>query len=147
VHNWNDIGTDILNTVGLNRFSARNNNAANAAKAAQSQYSNLTLTGHSLGGAEAMYAAKSMKTPPAQTVVFAPHVNYFQNLTNTVATKFHDFFFKPKERQPSNTYIYKTQTDPVTAYISPHYLNAHISTVREVDPLNPHSMDNFINPG
>jgi hypothetical protein len=146
VSNWGDIGTDVLNTIGLNRFSARNNNAANAAKAAQSQYSNLTLTGHSLGAEEALYAAKSMKTPPAQTVTFAPHVNYFQALGDKIANKFHDFFFKPKERQPSNTFIYKTQSDPVSAYVSPHYLNAHISTVRETNALNPHAMDNFINP-
>jgi hypothetical protein len=143
VKNLNDIGTDVLNTVGLQGISARQKNSTRAAIAAQSQYSNLTLTGHSLGGFEALAAAKSMKSPPAQTVVFAPHVSYFQNLQDSVANKVHDFFLGRKERQPSNTFIYKTQTDPVTAYISPHYLNAHISTVKELNPLNPHSMENF----
>jgi hypothetical protein len=144
VKNLNDIGTDVLNTVGLQGLSARQKNSSRAAIAAKSQYSNLTLTGHSLGGFEALAAAKSMKDPPAQTVVFAPHVSYFQNLQDSVANKVHDFFLGPKERQPNNTFIYKTETDPVTAYISPHYLNAHISTVKEINSLNPHSMENFM---
>jgi hypothetical protein len=139
-----DIGTDVLNTIGLNRFSARNQNAARAAKSAQSIYSDLTLTGHSLGGEEALFAAKSLKTPPSQTVVFSPHVNSFQSMADTAATKLHDLFFKPRERQPSNTYIYKTKTDPVTAYISDTYQNAHIITTREKNPLNPHSMESFL---
>jgi hypothetical protein len=139
-----DIGTDVLNTIGLNRFAARNQNAARAAKSAQSIYSDLTLTGHSLGGEEALFAAKSLKTPPSQTVVFAPHVNSFQSMADTAATKLHDLFFKPRERQPSNTYIYKTKTDPVTAYISDTYQNAHIITTREKNPLNPHSMESFL---
>jgi hypothetical protein len=146
IKNWGDIGTDILNTVGLNRFSARNQNATRAAKAAQSQYSNLTLVGHSLGAEEALWASKSLSKPPAQTVALAPHVNYFQALGDTIGRKFHDFFFKPTERQPSKTYIFKTQSDPVSAYVSDHYLNAHISTVREVDPYNPHSLANFVSP-
>jgi hypothetical protein len=139
-----DIGTDVLNTIGLNRFAARNQNAARAATSAQSIYSDLTLTGHSLGGEEALFAAKSLKTPPSQTVVFAPHVNAWQSMTDTVANKFHDFFFKPKPQQPSSTYIYKTDTDVVSAYVGSHYQKAHIMTVREKNSLNPHSMENFL---
>jgi hypothetical protein len=146
VHNWGDIGTDVLNTIGLNRFSARNQNAARAAKAAQAKYSNLSLVGHSLGGEETLYAAKSLSKPPAQAIAFSPHVNYFQALGDKVGNFVHNLFWKKTERQPNNTTIFKTDTDPVTAYVSDHYANATVCTVKEVDRLNPHSMANFYTP-
>jgi hypothetical protein len=144
VKNWSDIGTDILNTVGLERFSARNQNAARYAKAAQARYPNLSLTGHSLGGEEALYAAKSLKKPPTETIALAPHVSWMSSMEDKLFRRVHDTFFGRKERQPSTTKIFKTQNDVVTAYVSPHYRNATISTVREVDPLNPHDLKNFM---
>jgi hypothetical protein len=147
VKNVHDIGTDVLNTVGLNAFSARQQNSIRAAKGAAAQYSNLTLSGHSAGGFEALAASKAIGDDKVKTVVFSPHVNYWQGLESNVtglATKFHNFFFPPKAPIQSNTYIYKTSTDVVTAYINSTYRNAHISTVKELTPLNPHSMENFM---
>jgi hypothetical protein len=144
VKNWGDIGIDVLNTLGLERWSARNQNAARYAKAAQARYPDLSLTGHSLGAEEALFAAKSLKKPPTQTVALAPHVSYWSNLTDTFARKVHDSMFGTKQRQPSTTKIFKTQNDIVSAYVSNHYRNSTVSTVREVDPRNPHDLKNFM---
>jgi hypothetical protein len=143
VKNRNDLGTDALLALHMEGLSSRFQNAARTAKAAQAQYSDLTLTGHSLGASQALYAAKSLKTPPTQTAAYAPHVSYFESLGDKFR-QVHDFFFGAKKPQPNSTYIYKTSEDPVSAYVSPHYNNAHVATVREVNELNPHDMSNFM---
>jgi hypothetical protein len=141
IKNRNDLGTDALLALHMEGLSSRFQNAKRTAIAAQNEYGDLSITGHSLGGSEALYASKSLKTPPSQTVAYSPHVSWAESL----GQKFkgvHDFFFKPKESQPSSTYIYKTQLDPVSAFVSPHYDNAHIVTVKQRN-LSPHSLENF----
>jgi hypothetical protein len=142
VKNRNDLGTDALLALHLEGLSARFKNAKRAAQAAQNAYPDLTLTGHSLGGSEALYASKSLKSPPSQTVAYSPHVSLFESFGKKLFNRVHDRFFKPKESQPSSTYIYKSQLDPVSAFVSPHYDNAHVVTVKQRQ-LSPHSLDNF----
>jgi hypothetical protein len=141
VTNKHDLGTDALLALHMEGLSSRFQNASRAAKAAQSEYSDLTLTGHSLGGSQALYAAKSLKTPPSQVVAFSPHESWFQSIGDKFRAV-HDMFFKPKERQPSNSYIYKTDLDPVSAFVSPHYNNSTVVTVKQ-QGLNPHGLTNF----
>jgi hypothetical protein len=143
VKNRNDLGTDALLALHMEGLSSRFQNAKRTAQAAQSQYSDLTLTGHSLGASEALYAAKSLKTPPTQTAAYAPHVSWFESLGDK-ARQVHDFFFGAKKKQPNSTFIYKTAEDPVSAYVDPHYDNAHIATVRATNPLNPHDMSSLM---
>jgi hypothetical protein len=142
VKNRNDLGTDALLAFHLEGLSARFQNAKRAAKAAQNAYPDLTLTGHSLGGSEALYASKSLKSPPSQTVAYSPHVSLAESFGKKLFSKVHDAFFKPKEAQPSNTYIYKTQLDPVSAFVSPHYDNSHVVMVKQ-RKLSPHDLGNF----
>jgi hypothetical protein len=142
VKNRNDLGTDALLALHLEGLSSRFQNAKRAAQAAQAQYSDLTLTGHSLGASQALYAAKSLKNPPSQTVAYAPHVSWFESLGDK-ARQVHDFFFGAKKKQPNTSYIYKTSDDPVSSYVDPHYNNSHIATVRQVSD-NPHGLENFM---
>jgi hypothetical protein len=142
VKNRNDLGTDALLAFHLEGLSSRFQNARRAAQAAQSAYPDLTLSGHSLGGSEALYAAKSLKTPPTQTVAFSPHASLFESFGKKLFNRVHDTFYKPKEAQPSNTYIYKTQLDPVSAFVSPHYDGAHVVTIKQ-RKLSPHNLSNF----
>jgi hypothetical protein len=144
VKNWGDLGTDLLNTVGLERYAARNQNAARYAKAAQNKYSNLSLTGHSLGGEEALFAAKSLKKPPTETVVMAPHVSWASSMEDKLFRRVHNMFFGSKQKQPSTTTIFKTENDPVSVFANSHYRAATIATVREVDSRNPHDLKNFM---
>jgi dienelactone hydrolase len=144
IKNWNDIGTDVLNTVGLERYAARNQNAARYAKAAQNKYSDLSLTGHSLGGEQALYAAKSLKRPPTETVAMAPHVSWSSSMSDKLFRSVHNLFFGSKKRQPSTTTIFKTENDPVSIFANSHYRSSTIATVREVNPRNPHSMESFL---
>jgi hypothetical protein len=143
VKNGNDLGTDALLALHMEGLSSRFQNAARVAKAAQAQYSDLTLTGHSAGASQALYAAKSLKTPPSQTVAYSPHISWFQSLGDK-ARQVHDFLFGGGKKQTNSTFIYKSDNDPVSAYISPHYDNAHIASVRDVNPSNPHSMESYM---
>jgi hypothetical protein len=142
VKNRRDLGTDALLAFHLEGLSSRFQNAKRAAKAAQNAYPDLTLTGHSLGGSEALYASKSLKTAPSQTVAYSPHVSLAESFGKKLFNRVHDTFFKPRESQPSSTYIYKTQLDPVSAFVSPHYDNAHVVTLKQ-RKLSPHDLGNF----
>jgi Protein of unknown function (DUF2974) len=144
VKNKRDLGTDALLALHLEGISSRFQNARRVAKAAQAQYPDLSLSGHSLGGSEALYAAKSLKTPPTQTVAFSPHVSLFESFGKKLFKRVHDTFYKPTEAQPNSTYIYKTQLDPVSAFVgdSKHYDGAHVVTVKQ-RKLSPHDLSNF----
>jgi hypothetical protein len=142
VKNGHDLGTDALLAMHMEGLSSRFQNAKRTAQAAQAQYSDLTLTGHSLGASEALYAAKSLKNPPTQTVAYSPHVSWAESLGDKFRQA-HDFLFGAKPKQPNSTFIYKTSDDPVSAYVSDHYNNSHIATVRQVSD-NPHGLENFM---
>jgi hypothetical protein len=143
IHNKNDLGTDALLALHMEGLSSRFQNGLRATKAAQSQYKDLTLTGHSAGASVGLWVSKQLKTPPTQTVAYSPHESWFQSLGDKFRAV-HDAFFGGKKKAPSSTYIYKTNEDPVSAYVTPFYDNAHIATVRNTDVLNPHSMQNFM---
>jgi hypothetical protein len=40
--------------------------------------------------------------------------------------------------------IFKTENDPVSMYMSSHFNDATIATVKEVNSRNPHDMKNFL---
>lgn len=69
---WRDIGADIALTFGLQSKNSRFKNSLNATKAAVAKYGadNVTVTGHSLGGNEALYVSE--KTGVKGTAFNAP---------------------------------------------------------------------------
>jgi hypothetical protein len=135
-----DIGTDVLSALHLERFSARYQNAARYAQAAQDAYPDLTLTGHSLGAGQALFASSKLKRPPTQTVAYSPHISWAEQAGDRFQ-QFHDALFGGSKAK-QNTFIFKTALDPVSAYVDPHYSRATVTTVRSKS-LNPHSLDNF----
>jgi hypothetical protein len=134
-----DLGTDALLALHAEGLSARLNNAARYAQAAQDAYPNLTLTGHSGGASASLYAASKLKRP-VQTVAYSPHVSWAESVGDRF-NQVHDAIFG-QSKAKQNTFIYKMAMDPVSAYVSPHYSHATVTTVRSKS-LNPHSLDNF----
>lgn len=59
--NWRDVTTDVLVGLGLERFGSRFKRAKNVASKAKKKYANVDLTGHSLGGSLALFAATKEK--------------------------------------------------------------------------------------
>lgn len=140
-----DLGSDALLALGMQKTGSRFKNAEKAAKAAYADYGDkLSLTGHSLGGSSALYARHALpKGAKVETHAFAPHVSLFHSLKDSFKTV-HDKFFGSGKRKKAtaDTTIYKTKTDPVSAFVSPYYSKAKVVTVK-TKSRNPHSMSNF----
>lgn len=85
---WRDIGADISIVLGLEKYNHRFKNSLNATKAAVAKYGadNVTVTGHSLGGSQAMYV--SQKTGVKGTV-FNPGVSPMDAQKDGIDRAFH----------------------------------------------------------
>lgn len=63
--NWDDLGTDILIATGLQDYSSRFQNAKITAQKTIQKYGkqNVSLTGHSLGGAQSAWVSRELGLP------------------------------------------------------------------------------------
>lgn len=121
---WKDLGTDALIFFGLERFGSRFKNAVKATKKVVEKYGkdNVELTGHSLGGSQALYVGKELGLP----------VKAF-NPGTSPADVIRDKFEAPPTAE---TKVYTTGIDPIsglatqlkgvdTELVMPNSLNVH----------------------
>ena len=119
---WKDLGTDALILFGLQKFSSRFKNAVAATKKVVSKYGkdNVNLTGHSLGGSQALYVGKELGLP---VISFNPGLS-----VSDVG--------RYAEKPQAETKIYTTGVDPISAvsnvltgpdveYVAPKSGNVH----------------------
>lgn len=77
---FRDVTTDALLATGMQTFSHRFENASNITGKVVKKYGkeNVTVTGHSLGGSQAMWVSQHQQV---HAEVYNPHVSYDQGLT------------------------------------------------------------------
>lgn len=134
-----DLGTDALLALGLQKLSSRFRNAKKATGHAIEKYGkdNLTLTGHSLGGSQALYANSHYKVP-AHT--YNPGVSpsmVRKDLFDSLSAK----LFKKKPHTNAN--IYTTGKDLISG-LSPLLTRAKTFIVKQKKGASAHSLSNFL---
>lgn len=127
---WGDLGTDALIAIGLGKHSDRMKNAKKATEQVIKKYGkgNVSLTGHSLGGTQALHVNRSLDVP---TEVYNPGLG-FGDVRDSLKNK----SIKNKAT------IHTTGYDPISI------LSPFISKARTVFRIgkkktDPHSLKNF----
>lgn len=133
-----DLGSDALLALGLHKLSSRFRNAKHATARAVEKYGadNLTLTGHSLGGSQALYANSKHGI---ETHAFNPGVSpsfVRKSLMDSLSSQL--FKRKPKK----NATIYTTGRDVISG-LSPLFTRAKTVFVKGKGK-DPHSLSNFL---
>lgn len=121
--NWRDLGTDALLSLGLQGVSSRFQNSKKAVDRARQKYGDVDLTGHSLGGSQALYLS-NQRGLNART--FNPGVGPVDALRN---------------RNYSKAQNYHVRGDPIS-FLSRHVKNLKTQTLRSTS-ANKHGMENF----
>jgi hypothetical protein len=132
-----DLGTDALLAVGLHKLSSRFKNADKATKQAMDKYGkeNLTLTGHSLGGSQALYANSKHGV---ETHAYNPGVSptmVKKSLFDSLSAK----LFKKTPKKSAT--IYTTGKDIISG-LAPLFTKAKTVLVKGKGK-DPHSLSNF----
>lgn len=98
--NWRDLTTDALLALGKTQYSQRFSNADQATQKVLKKYGkqNVSLTGHSLGGSQALHISRKYGV---NAHVFNPHVSWNESLSGT--------YYK-------HAHIYRNVTDPVPSF-------------------------------
>lgn len=128
---FRDLTTDVMLGLGSEGLSHRFYNAEKVTKAVVQKYGadNVSVTGHSLGGSQAMHVSNKYGL---HAHVYNPHVTWSQALT---ATNY------------PNVSLHVNASDPVSAF----YRGAYFKNVDRRDfgnnILEAHGMQNFINSG
>lgn len=106
--NLKDLSTDALLASGAQSLSYRFYNAAKVTKAVIDKYgkTNVSVTGHSLGGSQALYVSRKYGV---NAHAFNPHVAYEEAFT---ATNYKD------------AHLYMNSTDPVPAFARAAYFKS-----------------------
>jgi hypothetical protein len=134
-----DLGSDALLALGLHGLSSRFRNAKKATAKAIETYGkdNLTLTGHSLGSSQALYANSKHGVA---THAFNPGVSptmVRKSLMDSISAQ----LFKRKPRK--NATIYTTGKDIISG-LSPLLTHTKTVFVKGKKGENPHAMANFL---
>jgi hypothetical protein len=133
-----DLSADALLALGLHDLSSRFRNAKKAtAKAIEKYGDNLTLTGHSLGGSQALYA--NSKFGNLETHAYNPGVSptmVKKSLMDNLSAQ----LFKRKPKKTAT--IYTTGKDIISG-LSPLFRKAKTVFVKGRGK-NAHSLDNFL---
>lgn len=136
-----DLLTDAAIFFGVERMTPRFADAVDTAEKAQKMFGkkNVEVTGHSLGGSQAMYVSSRMGLPsyaynPGKTFRQFDLLNRYDQVRD---------FFCPKcdKMSPDNTTVYTTGWDPISWGAS-----REEASIRYVNPkqLDVHGIDNFI---
>lgn len=98
--NWRDVTSDALLALGQQGLSHRFYNAKQVTEALIKKYGkeNVSVTGHSLGGSEALYVSRKYGV---NAHVFNPHVSWDEALTHA---------------NYKHAHLYFNKTDPVAAF-------------------------------
>jgi len=139
--NIKDLFTDAAIFFGVERMTPRFADALDTAKAAQKQFGkrNVEVTGHSLGGSQALYVTSKTGIPsyaynPGKTFERFDLLSRYDDVRD---------FFCPKcdKMNPSNTTIYTTGLDPISLNSMRADADVNYIVPRQLDV---HGIDNFI---
>lgn len=134
-----DIGSDVLLALGLHGLSSRFRNAKKVTDSAIAKYGkdNLTVTGHSLGASQALYANSKRGV---EAHAYNPGVSptmVRKNLMDSLSAQL--FKRKPK----SNATVYTTGTDIISG-LSPLLTKTKKVYVQVKKKAKAHSLSNFM---
>jgi hypothetical protein len=134
-----DLGSDALLALGLHGLSSRFRNAKKATAKALETYGkdNLVLTGHSLGGSQALYANSKHGI---ETHAYNPGVSPSMVKKSLMDSLSAQLF---KRRPKRNATIYTTGTDIISG-LSPLFRKAKTVIVKGKKGQNAHSLGNFL---
>lgn len=140
VLNWKDVSADVMLALGVETFSNRFQESLDITNKAIVKYGkdNVSVTGHSLGGTQALYV--NSKTG-VKAVAFNPGASIPQALEGIVSNTVDSVF---DTTSGDNAYIWTSGADPIS--VLSHFENAHHFQVSAKDGiLNMHKVDNFLN--
>jgi hypothetical protein len=133
-----DLGTDALLALGLQSLSSRFQNSKKVARAAIEKYGqeNVSATGHSLGGSQALYLNQRLGVGAHAYNPGAPPSMVRKSLFDKLSTS----LFKRPLQNTAN--IYFTGKDPISI-LSPLVANARTVRVKQTQ-RDAHSLKNFL---
>ncbi len=137
-HRMADLGTDGLLALGLQSLSSRFQNSKKVARAAVEKYGegNVSATGHSLAGSQALYLNQRLGLDAHAFNPGAPPSMVRKSLFDKLSTS---LFKKPVTNR---AVIYSTMRDPISI-LSPLVAGARTVRVKQTKK-DPHRMDNFL---
>jgi hypothetical protein len=140
---WGDLGSDALLAIGLKGLSSRFKNAKKVAQATADKYGqdNVVLTGHSLGGSQALYANSKLGLETHGYNAGVSPSDATQGIKKKVWDKLTFGLFK-KPVKPNAT-IYTTGKDPISI-LSPMVANAQTKFVKKKKGVDAHALANFL---
>mgnify|MGYP000105397479 CR=1 FL=1 len=139
--NVKDLFTDTAIFFGVERMTPRFSDALDTAKKAQKMYGkkNVEVTGHSLGGSQALYVTSKTGIP---SYAYNPGKTFQQYDLLSRYDSVRDFFCPSCNKiNPSNSTVYTTGLDPISYNAS--RTDASVQYVRPKS-LDVHGIDNFI---
>lgn len=139
VLNWKDLAADVMLAIGFEGFSTRFRDSVDTTNLAIEKYgkNNVTVTGHSLGGTQALFV--NGKTG-AKAVAFNPGASIPQAMYGVVSNTVESVF---DAKLGDNSYIWTSGIDPISSLS--HFENAnHFQVGSKTGLLNHHNLDNFL---
>ena len=140
--NIKDLTTDAMIALGMSHWTDRFRNARKATQAAVAKYGkeNVVVTGHSLGGSQALYVNAKERV---EAHAFNPGVSPLEKSPFKAAFGFvMSKLFKSRQTKPNAT-IYTTGTDPISAAAPYVHEGSRIRRVKATH-ANTHSIKNFL---
>jgi len=135
--NWQDLGTDALLAVGLVGQSARFQNSLDVARAAVKKYGreNVHVTGHSLGGSQALYVNQTLDISAS---AFNPGASPFQGQSD------YGYLARGRKAKTHKADIYLTGVKDQISFAHTFSKQDTVTTVKPKIRGNAHTIDNFV---
>lgn len=125
---WRDIGTDVLLGVGLQDVASRHRNALRTTDLAIQKYGkeNVSLTGHSLGGSQAMHVSRKRGIKATGFSAAASPVDVL------------------RKRTYSHFHSVSTKYDPISSMTHHKVKRIGKKTTVSQKSSNPHALENYL---
>ncbi len=135
--NWQDLGTDALLATGLVGQSARFQNSLDVARAAVKKYGRdkLHVTGHSLGGSQALYVNQMLDVSGS---AFNPGSSPFQGQSD------YGYLARGRKAKTHKADIYLAGAKDQISFAHTFSKNDTVTTIRPTIRGNAHAIDNFL---
>lgn len=135
--NLTDLGTDVVLALGLQALTKRFEKSVEMTNKAISKYGfeNVSLTGHSLGGAQALFVGYFTHL---KTVAFNPGAFVVQSLVGATSNAIDGITGKDTG---DNLHIFTSGADPLSVFS--HLQNAHHYQFKAKSLWAQHAIDNF----